>query len=67
MFFEVIKKLLGVNEWKGLVEMCRQLRKVTLQLVEDKLIDKRVRQKILKTKEELNNVRDSIQFQVIFK
>jgi hypothetical protein len=62
-----VEKLLGVNEWKGLVEMCRQLRKVTLQLVEDKLIDKRVRQKILKTKEELNNVRDSIEFQVIFK
>ena len=60
-----VDKLLDVNEWKSVVEMHHQLKKVTLQLVGNQLKDERIMHKILKIQEELYNVRNTIEFQVI--
>ena len=61
-----IEEFLAVDEWMNLVRMCRQLKKVTLKVLESMSPDEQLTQKVLKIQKELHNVRQTIKFQVIF-
>jgi hypothetical protein len=61
-----LEKLLHVNEWKSLVDVCFRLKTIILRVIGSLLNKAQVKEKQLEIQNELRNVRQNIQFKVVF-
>ncbi|CAF3341831.1 unnamed protein product, partial [Rotaria sp. Silwood2] len=62
-----VKKFLDINEWKNLVDMRQQLKNVTLQSIRCMSQDTQLKEKVLEIQKELSTVRQTIEFQLMYK
>jgi hypothetical protein len=61
-----LEQLIHFNQWATLMNYCRQLKKVTLQVMGNIQQDQQLTEDIVKIQKDLRNVRQSIKFQVTF-
>jgi hypothetical protein len=61
-----IEQLLDIDQWKTLVNECLQLKQVTLQVLGNTFQNEQLMQKVLNIQTEMNNIRQTIKFQIKF-